>query len=62
MKTGNYQRFVEWSPEEIVTDRIIYLDAYRKPRYRRKTDRGNVIWNVLFIVLCLSVLVCLFLH
>lgn len=62
MKAGNYQRFEEWRPEENVTDRIIYFDAYRKPRYRGKTDSGNIFWNVLFIVLCLSVLVCLFMH
>lgn len=62
MKAENYQRFEEWHPEEIVNDRIIYFDAYRKPRCGGKTDRGNVFWNVLFIVLCLSVLICLFLH
>lgn len=62
MKTENYQSFESWNSEELVIKSIIYLDAYRKPRRGNRVKSVAIFWNVLFTVMCLSVLACLFLH
>ncbi len=68
MRTVSTQRYETWDDEVRIND-IIYLPqrpiyerkrAYR--RRRRSAGRSDLFWNVIFTVLCLSVLVCLFLH
>jgi hypothetical protein len=67
MRTANTQRNDTWDDEARMND-IIYLPQHhyyeRKRTYRRRRSRGSsdAFWNVIFTVLCLSVLVCLFLH
>jgi hypothetical protein len=68
MRTVNTQRYDTWDEESRV-DNVIYLPyryAYdgRRARSRRRhsASRSDAFWNVIFTVLCLSVLVCLFLH
>lgn len=68
MRTVNTQRYDIRDDEMRVND-IIYLQdrcAYdrRRPRSRRRRNAGrsDMFWNVIFSALCLSVLVCLFLH
>lgn len=67
MRTGNSQRFEQWN-DDYDMDNIIYLedhrnlDDYRETLRRRNLGKGDVFWNVAFVVLCLSVLICLFLH
>lgn len=67
MKAENTHRIDPWYAEAR-TSNIIYLrDLFPQepiiPRRRRRKKRnGDMIWNVLFVTLCLSVLVCLFLH
>jgi hypothetical protein len=70
MRTVNTQRYDIWD-DEVPTNNIIYLReryAYnrRRPRTRSRrrqnTGRSDMFWNIVFTVLCLSVLVCLFLH
>lgn len=68
MRTVNTRRYDTWD-DEVRMNNIIYLrerysHSRRRPRSRRKqnADRPDLFWNVIFTALCLSVLVCLFLH
>jgi hypothetical protein len=68
MRTVNTQRNDIWDDEARMND-IIYLPQ-RQPYERKRTYRrrrwslgsSEAFWNVIFSVLCLSVLACLFLH
>ncbi len=68
MKAAETQLYDTWN-DAARANEIIYLrdrqahDRRRsRSRRRRNTGSSEVFWNVIFSALCLSVLVCLFLH
>ena len=62
MKTGNSRKIEEWDTDAQVINRIIYIDEHRQARPRKKKKNSDTLWNVIFAVACLSVIVVLFLH
>ena len=62
MKTDTCQRYERQHEEYVTTNNIIYLYDPKRATSRHKRNVSDVIWNVLFVGLCLSVLIVLFLH
>ncbi|NLA87543.1 MAG: hypothetical protein GX847_09770 [Clostridiales bacterium] len=68
MKAAETQLYDTWNDAVRAND-IIYLRGRQAHHHRRRRGRrrrnaagSEVFWNVIFSALCLSVLVCLFLH
>jgi hypothetical protein len=65
MKAVSCESYEHWTREDAAAcNNIIYLSDYapRRMRSRRRKNNGDLLWNVIFVGLCLSVLVILFLH
>lgn len=59
MRAMNHQYTQYWQPAQ---RNIIYLEEHRKPAVPQRQNTNSVIWNSIFMTLCIAVLAVLFLH